>query len=61
MVYLRSSPRNEIKWVANIKRMLANRWVDAWVNEEIQPGVEESGLTLKRPVSPAKESPPGKK
>ena len=61
VAYLRSSPGNDVKWVATIKDMLANRWVDAWVNEEIQTGVGESGSKLKRPVSPAKESPPGKK
>ena len=61
LAYLRSSPGNNVKWVATIKGMLADRWVDAWVNEEIQPGVGESGSTLKRPASPAKVSPPGKK
>jgi len=61
VVYLRSSPGNDVKWVATIKDMLADRWVDAWVNEDIQPGVGESGSTLKRPMSPAKESLPGKK
>jgi len=61
VAYLRSSPGKDVKWVATIKDMLANRWVDAWVNEEIQTGVGESGSTLKRPVSPAKESLPGKK
>jgi len=61
VAYLRSSPGNDIKWVATFKDMLTDRWVDTWVNEEIQPGVGESGSTLKRPVSPAKESPLGKK
>ena len=61
VAYLRSSPEKEVKWVATIKEMLAAQWVDAWVNEDIQPGVGESGSTLKRPVSPGSESPPDKK
>ena len=61
VAYLRSSPGNDDKWVTTIKEMLADRWVDAWVKEEIQPGVAEPSSALKRPASPAKESPPGKK
>jgi len=61
VVYLMSSPGNNVKWVATIKGLLADRWVDTWVNKEIQTGVGESGSTLKRPTSPAKESLLGKK
>jgi len=64
VAYLRSSPGNDVKWVATIKGMLADRWVDAWVNDVIQPGEAEfakPSSTLKRPASPAKESPPDKK
>jgi len=59
--YLRSSPGNDANWVTTIKEKLADLWVDAWVNGEIQPGAAESSSTLKRSASPAKESSPDKK
>jgi len=61
VAYLRSCPGNDDKWVTTIKEMLADRWVDVWVKEQIKPGVAEPSSALKRPVSPAKESPPAKK
>jgi hypothetical protein len=61
VAYLRASPGNDVEWVTTVKGMLADRWVDAWVDKEIQPGVAEPGSTLKRPASPAKEPRPGKK